>query len=125
MTIEERLEVLERELGRAKHRNRWLLAAVGVAVAVLTLAWTWNKNTPAAQAQVAPPGAPGKVIRANEFILEDADGKTRAILSVGEAGPGLLLIDEKGKPRAMLNVNKDGPRLILYDANGKAISQAP
>jgi hypothetical protein len=34
MTIEERLEKLERELGCAKRRNHWLLVAVGLVLGI-------------------------------------------------------------------------------------------
>ena len=44
-----------------------------------------------------------KVIRANQFILED----------------------ENGKPHARLVVTKDGPGLNLFDENGKAIWSVP
>jgi len=37
-----------------------------------------------------------KVIRANEFILEDENGVTRAVLSALKDGPNLVLYDEKG-----------------------------
>jgi hypothetical protein len=40
MGTEERLEKLERELLAEKHRNRWLLAAVGLGVVGVALAWT-------------------------------------------------------------------------------------
>ncbi len=102
MTTEERLEKLERELAHAKRRNRWLLAIVGLAVVGLGLAWTWNKTMPTAQAQGVAPA--GKVIRANKFILEDANGKTRASLSVLDSGPGLWMYDVNGNPRVLLNV---------------------
>ena len=124
MTTEERLEKLERELTETKAlaarrpdvRRGWLLAVVGVAVVGLGLAWTLAKTTATAQAQAA--GAVPKTIRANEFILEDADGKRRAWLGVDKDGPGLHLLDENGKPRAVLTVTKDGPGLNLYDEKG-------
>jgi hypothetical protein len=53
MTTEERFENLERELARAKRRNRWLLAIVALAVVGLGLAWILPKTTATAQAQGA------------------------------------------------------------------------
>jgi len=50
MTTEERLENLERELVRAKRRNRWLLTAVGLALGVLILAGTFGPTMAAAPA---------------------------------------------------------------------------
>ena len=39
MTTEERLENLERELARAKRRNRWLLAGLGLCLGILVVVW--------------------------------------------------------------------------------------
>jgi hypothetical protein len=131
MTTDERLEKLERKLARAKRRNRWVLAAVGLGA----LAWTVMGAAPAGgpSPQAVPVGKasptadktadpqPGavvlKVIRANEFIVEDENGKTCATL--GASKGGLLVRDENGKVRAALGVGKEGPGLFLYDANGK------
>ena len=38
-----------------------------------------------------------KVIRANQFILEDETGNVRVGLIVGKNGPGLIVLDETGK----------------------------
>ena len=63
-----------------------------------------------------------KVIRANQFVLEDENGKTRAVLDVGKDGvPGLYLYDDTGTPRIMLGVSKGGSVLALCDKNGKTI----
>jgi len=145
MTTEERLENLERELARAKRRNRWLVAVVGLVVVGLILAWTWNKTTATAQAA----GGTEKVIGANMFVMADANGIYRAMLNMtnnepgltlldengkiganlsggGPAGPGLTMCDENGKIRVLLFVNKKvGPGLRLLDENGKTIWSAP
>jgi hypothetical protein len=117
MTTEERLEKLERELARANRRNRWLLASVVLAIVGLSLAWTWPKTIAIALAQGAE--AAPKVIRANEFILEDVNRKPRAGLAVDKDGANLSLYDENGEPRASLGATKDGAKLSLYDENGK------
>jgi hypothetical protein len=119
MTTEERLGNLERELARAKRRNRWLVAVVGLVVVGLILAWTWNKTTSTAQAQAV--GGAEKVIRANKFILEDANGKERAMLTMTKEGPALTLFDENGGPRVVLSALKEGPKLNLADEKGKVI----
>ena len=116
MTTEERLEKLEKELARAKRRNRRLLAVAGLVVGAVTLAWIVAGTANRAEAQGG--GVPA-VIRANAFVLVDEKGKTRAELSMGEYGPGLLLVDENGKTRATLTVDKDWPWLALADENGK------
>jgi hypothetical protein len=46
MTTEERLEKLERELARAKRRNRWLLAGLSLCLGALVVVWALGSNTP-------------------------------------------------------------------------------
>ena len=78
-------------------------------------------NEAAAQAQGA--NDEPKVIRANQFILEDDNGKTRAVLDVGKDGvPGFYLYDENATPRAMLGVTNYGAMLALCDKNGKTVA---
>ncbi len=61
-----------------------------------------------------------KVVRANQFVLEDANGKTRAVLDVDKEGvPGLYLYDADGTPRIMLAVGAHGSVLAMFDRNGK------
>ena len=107
--VVEHLEKLERELRGEKRRNRWLLVAVGLGIVGLVLAWTLANTATTAQAQ-GP-----RVIRANQFILEDENGKTRASLFLHNDGPVLALVDENGKPRATLTAAKAGPSLSLHD----------
>lgn len=87
MTIEERLEKLERELSRVNQ-------AVG---------GTFNE------------------LRAYKFVLEDENGKSRAVIGVSKDGPALRLLDENGKPRVELSIWKDGPGLVLLDENGNRL----
>jgi hypothetical protein len=61
-----------------------------------------------------------KVVRAKQFVLEDANGKTRAVLDVDKEGvPGLYLYDDDGTPRVMLAVGTHGSVLAMFDRNGK------
>ena len=99
--VVERVETLERELRVEKRRNRWLLAAVGLGIVGVALAWTVANTTPTAQAEGASTGP--KVIRANQFVLDDG----------------------KGKPRLWLFVDKNGPRMTMLNENGQAIWSAP
>jgi len=117
MTTEERLAKVERELGRAKRRSRWLLAALGLTAGAFALAWIFAGAAPTLQAQVGA-GAE-RVVRANRFVLEDESGKPRAMLYAGKGEPGLTLFDENGKVRAMLSATADGSGLSLLDAAGK------
>ena len=95
--VEERLEKLERDLRTAKRRTRWLLLAVALTAVAVVLAWSVATTTATAQAQ-GP-----KVIRANQFVLDD----------------------EKGRPRVWLFVDKNGPRMTMLNENGQAIWSAP
>jgi hypothetical protein len=117
MTIEERLENIERELGRVKRRNRWLLGAILLLVGGLVAAWAFKTTVTTAQAQGA--GAV-KEVRANSFVLEDENGKGRAILFTLQDETDLLLWGGNGKSYARLNVTKDGPKMALYDESGKS-----
>jgi len=117
MTLEERIETLERELASAKHRNRWALAVGAAAIVGLAWAGAWITAVPSAQAQGA--GAASNVVRANAFIVEDEDGKPRAMIAATKDGPGLGMYDENGKTRAGILVTKHGPALDMYDENGK------
>ena len=112
MNTEERLEKLERELARAKRRNRWVLAAVGLGA----LAWTvmGAARVPTPPLELGP--GVSQVIRANRFELKETNGRTRAILDMGKEGPSLCLFDEKGKIRVELYVRRnkaDAPEAVL------------
>jgi len=111
MTIEERLENMEREVGRVRRRNRWLLGAILLLAGGLIVPLAFR-----VQAQGA--GA-AKVIRANKFVLEDKNGKERASLLVTGFGSWLSLDDENGETRIGLGIFADDPSLTLYDENGK------
>jgi len=98
MTIEERLENMERELGRQKRRKRWLLGVILLVVAgSLIVPVLFETTAFRTRAQVK---ATAKEIRARSFILEDEYGRRRAELSLVNNIPGLALYDENVKPRA-------------------------
>ena len=116
MTTEERLENVERELGRQKRRNHWLLGVVLLVAVGLFVPVLFGITAFRTRAEVK---GTAREVRARSFILEDEYGKVRARLSVLKDGPGLVLYDENGKVRAALSVLKDGPMLRMYDENGK------
>ncbi len=119
MTIEDRLEKLEKELSRAKGRNRWLLVSLCLGIGLLAgVCWSGAASTQPARAAL-------KVVRANEFILEDENGKNRAQLGVDKNGSVLSLYGENGKKRAELGVVKAGAGLVLADEKGKVLWSAP
>jgi hypothetical protein len=109
--LDYRLERLEKELATANQRFRYLLGAVLLSMAVAaTTAFsgsTLHKNT----------------IRANEFILEDTDGRTRAVLGSSEGtGSFLELRDELGVAQALLSVGEDGDaELVFFNESGIAV----
>ena len=126
MTTEERLDVLERELARAKRRNRWLVAVGLLAAGLLAAAWLATETADTALAQVAKPA---QVIRATAFVLVDDKGRERGKLAMTGEGPRLDLLDENAKVRAALTALKDKrnssgspddrSELALSDENGK------
>ena len=93
-----------------------------LGLGALALVWASAASVPKAEAQGA---AGGRTVRANEFILEDENGKIRAWLRVDKGRPGLYLYDENGEVRAALGMGKDGPGLGLLDGAGKTIWRTP
>jgi hypothetical protein len=107
-SLSERVDRLERQ----NRRLRWLL--LGLPVVALLVG---------AQAQQAV--WKGKTVVAEEFILNDPNGKTRASLRVEKDGPRLMLTDKDGRVRVSLagdsegDHQKDGPHLWLMDKDGR------
>jgi len=107
MTIEERLESLERGLSAAKRRNKYLL----IGLVVLAIAWAFTSTTGTVHAQ-----AGGNIIQAEGFELVDSQGNVRARLTMLDSGPGPAF-DENGNTQAGQDVIDGGPMLGLYDEN--------
>ena len=70
------------------------------------------------------PAQTGPVVRAEAFIVEDADGNPRAMLSLVEAGPVLLMPDADNR-HAELSVIDRKSGLLLYDVDGNPVWAAP
>jgi hypothetical protein len=104
MTIEERLDNMERELGRVKRRNRLLLGAILVLAGGLIVL---------ASVKTTIPQGTVKELRAKRIALEDENGMVRVSLTGDQDMPGMWLLDDKGESRASLSVDKYGPRLSL------------
>jgi len=120
-------------LNREKGRIRWLLAAVVVCLVSVVVVYGLGLTRMTARAS----GDSSKEVRANNFVLEDGNGKTRASLGMdedglelrlkyknGNIGAALCLHDDKvvlslsdnnGKPRAVLGLTQKLPLLCLYD----------
>ena len=65
--------------------------------------------------------SPEKVVEAEKFVLRDAHGRSRAVMTVSADGsPVLALSDQDGTTRATLAVSADGsPGLDLADREGR------
>ena len=136
MTTDKRIEKMEGQLARMRWFNRCLIACIVLSLGVWFILKTFGPEKAWAQSGV-------KEIRANKFVLEDENGKDRAVLSnvensgprlmmfnekggpraglvlLGGRGSNLTLIDENRRPRAGLSVDKGEPRVWLRDKNGK------
>lgn len=100
MTIEERLEKLETELVMAKKLIRNLIIGVGVVLLVCIVGLIERSIIGVAYGQGE------KVIRANKFVVEDATGKERAVLSVAADGePDLRMYGKQDKEGSLLTAN--------------------
>ena len=105
MTIEERVKKLEGELTAAKRRNRWMLGGA----ALLLLGCLTIAATPGDQ----------KIIRAQQFIVVNDQGRECAMLGVSQDLPYLGMFDANDKCRIVLNVSPVGPELHILDENNK------
>ena len=110
MTVEERVEKLERELAGAKRRSMALVAGL----CVLGVVWLGGRSMDTAQAQAGV----AELVRAQKFELVDERGKVCAELGLMEGKPMLGLRDDKGELRAALAVGEVGPWLSLFDEKG-------
>ncbi len=108
MTIEERVNQLERALNQAKRTNHFMLIALVVLVLVAVgLTQFWRIR-----------GEPENELHAERFVLRDQGGRGRAILGTHEGQVGLLLFDASRTPRSALTVGAEGASLNLRDERG-------
>jgi len=112
MSTDERMEKIEGQLARVRWFNRCLIACIVLSLGGWLILKTFTPETVWAQSGF-------KEIRANSFVLEDANGKIRAHLILLKEGPRLALYDENNKPRTVLSLTKKGPGLHLLDGNGR------
>jgi len=112
MTTDERMEKMEGQLARVRWFNRCLIACIVMSLGAWFIVKTFGPETAWAQS-----GA--KVIRATRFVVEDENGKLRAVLEANKNGPSLMLYDENGMTRVGLAAHKGGPKLVLLDENDK------
>ena len=118
MTIEQRLERLERQ-------NRWMkrIGALGLAVAAAVLLSGQAKgkdlqDLKARSLTLIDANGKNRVVLADSLTLIDPYGRNRVVL----ADYGLRVLDINGKTRATLFARGDGSSsLDLYDRNGKML----
>ena len=106
-TEDETLHVICRRLERLEQSNRRLRAIVlltGIAAgAVLVMAQSQDISS----------------VAAHEFVLKDDQGRRRAVLGMGQGGPGLRLMDERGKGHIAMGWDKLGPKMVWEDKDGQ------
>ena len=102
MTIEERMDKLERNYRRLLFAGGGLVAVLGVALLL-----------------AAPSEDIKDEIRAHSFVVVDKHLKVRAKLWAGKSSPSLILYDEKERPGIMLGMDKHGEdwEFKLFDKN--------
>ena len=130
MTTEKRLETLERELGAARRVNDRLLFGIGALIAASIIFWgsyksPYFKRSVGCSLEEARASNGKKPVYATAFVLEDDEGKSRAVLRVLREGAGLVLYDESGQGRGVLSVSKNGAGLTFFDESGKVLWTAP
>jgi hypothetical protein len=119
--LSNRLQMLERQHYRLKVFA--VLAAI-VACSLMLMGQVRppfdRPLPPSTQSAIVQTPTHEGTIRAEAFILTDANGKERAsLVTDGTGSVFLVLFDVNGKPRADLQVNNFGPSLNFYDPNAK------
>ena len=129
-TIEQRLQVLECQYCRARRFNRVLTFAI---VAVVCIAGA-QRPTPSDSQPKAPKAAqpsdgslpdrrvpPGqdrlRTVEADQFVLLDRLGRSRATMVVTDHGPALSMFDENGRKRLELSHTTDSSELRFLDSD--------
>jgi len=77
-----------------------------------------------AEGQNRAAGDTSKIVRANQFILEDPTGKERASLRMAGQRVLLSVLNNEGNPGVVLQVDDKGAGVIVSDSNGNSVSLA-
>jgi len=72
----------------------------------------WSRPSPAL-------AAGPNIVEAEQFVVRDARGHSRAIMSISESGPYVELYDESGKSRVSLGLAGARAGLSMRDDRGK------
>ncbi len=119
------MEALARRLDRVERENRRLKRSGVVALAVIAAIVLMGQ----AASKLAPPGKPGKIVGAEQFIVHDARGGVRAELGTLPNGTVRLVLYDRGNPgetRVILSAGpENSPALSFSDKAGKVIWRAP
>ncbi len=119
------METLVRRLDRVERENQRLKRSGVVALAVIAAIVLMGQ----AASKLAPPGKPGKIVGAEQFIVHDARGGVRAELGTLPNGTVRLVLYDRGNPgetRVILSAGPEGsPVLSFSDKAGKVIWRAP
>jgi len=114
------METLARRLDRVERENRRMKQAGVVALAVIVAVVLMGQAT----WKLAPPGKPGKIIGAEQFIVHDARGGVRAELGTLPNGTVRLVLYDRGNPgqtRVILSAGPEtSPALSFSDKAVKA-----
>ncbi len=122
---ESTMETLARRLDKVERENRrWKRAGV-LALAVIAAIVLMGQ----AASKLAPPGKPGKIVGAEQFIVHDARGGVRAELGTLPNGTVRLVLYDRGNPGETSVILSAGPEtspaLSFSDKSGKVIWSAP
>ncbi|MBW2647831.1 MAG: hypothetical protein JRE23_17005, partial [Deltaproteobacteria bacterium] len=113
MSTDERMKKMERQLARVRWFNCCLIACIILSLGAWVISKTFDPET----------------VRAKRFIVEDENGKARAVLGIGEESaalgmgknsPCLMMSGENGRPLIMMVMSEEGSKLILSGENGKS-----
>jgi len=119
------METLAGRLDRVERENRRLKRSGVVALAVIAAIVLMGQ----AASKLAPPGKPGKIVGAEQFIVHDARGGVRAELGTLPNGTVRLILYDRGNPgetRVILSAGPESsPALSFSDKAGKVIWSAP
>jgi hypothetical protein len=103
MTIEDRLEMLERRFQRSRRNNGLLLGLMAAAATAFVLSPSLGS-----QESKEP-----KTLRAGRFELVDDEGRVRGVLGMYGETPTLMLVNEKVETRCALSASKEASGLTL------------
>lgn len=103
---------LERRLERLESHNRRLWITLLALATLVVLA------VPGVVRTAAGTGSWPETVAAHAFQLKDADGATRAEITVREGEAGLFILDEDGRDRLAATYSPEGVGLYLKDASG-------